>query len=852
MNSSGIKRGLAATAISALAISGIPALATTASAAVGDSFTVTSTGPALNGGAEGAVVTIRAKDGQITPNLIKAVGTSGDTIGSEDNGDQTVEVVGASGPRNDASDSTFEFIDVRVAVTTTTTGGTATFRLFEDDAPDNNKLDASEARQSVSISTAGPLASIDIAPTSQSTPQGIESGAYTVTIKDSAGRTTQLAPGTSITVDDDTVEASGVAADDVIASDEIAKGVASFTANPNGAAVGTYNIKLTQGAVTKTATLAVTKAATLAAGDIDIVTAADSWDGPGGGANAGVTRVRVDQNTIRFDFDAADSQAGANVQLKVDGAGVTFGGKDKDTYTTTLDANGNGSITVVVDAATIQDVDSFDVDINGFTQTLKFERAAADFVTGESDTYFCQLAAPCTVTAVVTDQFGNPVTSGEVEARRTGSNTDATPQRKQVGSDGTVDFTFTDTKAVNNGTDSVEFEYFLDQFDTTPEFSGSTTIKYTTTGQGNDYVILLDGENTEAPAYKPSDAAVIPLTDTVANTTTGGNDEDAEITLTGGENGQAVTLSVDNGALILAPTKSNLSDGVASVNTTLTGAGALAAGYRVIGTKSGPVTLTVVSAGRTETAQLVVSAQDDSRAARNVTVSGPAEVPNGTTQIAYTAVVTDAFGNPVQGVTIGQLNIQVTGPAMFQDGGAVTDANGMINLNVRVDSGAEGAVTIRVQGLPAGTQFGAAADRQGAASATDDGKGLAKSSDVASATTTVKADDEVVIPDPPRDIIAKLKGKNNGGKNDRLKVVINAEDRIAAAGAKVKLIRVDVKKLGSGKKSKKVIQTKTLGADGRVEFVAKDLNGRANTKYFARVMATAKSNMARANNRNIR
>ncbi len=98
MNSSGIKRGLAATAISALAVTGLPALATSANAAVGDSFTVTSTGPALNGGTEGAVVIIRFEDGKITPAAIKAVGTSGTTVGSEDNANQNVQVVSASAP----------------------------------------------------------------------------------------------------------------------------------------------------------------------------------------------------------------------------------------------------------------------------------------------------------------------------------------------------------------------------------------------------------------------------------------------------------------------------------------------------------------------------------------------------------------------------------------------------------------------------------------------------------------------------------------------------------------------------------------------------------------------------------
>ncbi len=220
--------------------------------------------------------------------------------------------------------------------------------------------------------------------------------------------------------------------------------------------------------------------------------------------------MRVDQNTIRFDFDAADTEAGANVLLSVDGfGGVTFAGEDTASYTTTLDATGNGSITVTADAATIQDGDGFDVDINGFDQEIVFERAEADSIDGESARYFCQLDAECTVTAVVKDQFGNPVTSGEVEARAHRPVERRHHPAAQAGRAPTARWTSRSptSNAVNDGTDTVQFQYFVDQFDNTADLTDtSTTIKYTTTGQGNDYVISLDGENTEATDYEPADA----------------------------------------------------------------------------------------------------------------------------------------------------------------------------------------------------------------------------------------------------------------------------------------------------------------------------------------------------------
>src|SRR4051794_31564135 len=83
MNSSGIKRGLAGSAVAALAVTGLPFLASSASAAAGDTLTVLSTGPALNGGNEGAVVVLRAKDGSVDVNDLALTSTSGSTVDSQ-------------------------------------------------------------------------------------------------------------------------------------------------------------------------------------------------------------------------------------------------------------------------------------------------------------------------------------------------------------------------------------------------------------------------------------------------------------------------------------------------------------------------------------------------------------------------------------------------------------------------------------------------------------------------------------------------------------------------------------------------------------------------------------------------
>lgn len=817
MNSSGMKRGLAASAISALAVAGLPFLASSADAATGDSIAVTYTGPALNGGTEGAVVVLETKG--VDDALLKLASTTSSAADSQNNADQSATILDHSKVA-DPDHAGYDIITLHIQTTTSTTGAAAAFRVFEDDAPTNDALDAAEARANVSVSTAGPVSKIAVAPASQSVAQGQTTGDYTVTLQDSAGRTTQLLKGDSVNVTSDgdiTINADGPS----ITSDEIDRGTDTFTATAKpAAALGSHDINLADVAnptATGKATVVVTKAAVVTADEVDIVTGADTWDGFGGGTIPGTTQVRVDQSSIRIDFKGDDKNS--TVTLNLTGNGITFGGKSTATVSTVLDENGVGSITITPDAGTVQVGDTINIG-GSMTQTLDFERAHADTVKPTADPYFSKVGGSVDVTATVLDQFGQPLTSGYVEASRSGVNNDTTPQRKAVGSDGSVTFTFTDAKATNGDTDTVTFEYFPDQYATASTASGDTHIKYTTDGMGANYTTSLDGNNTESPTYKPSDTSVIPLGDAVANDQFGtfypdGN-ESADLAITGGEKGADVTVSVDNGALILANGENKLSQGSSSITDVLDPVtGNLPAGYRIIGTKSGVVTVTIVSAHRTETAQMTITDNSLTEEARNVAVSGPATVPAGTTQIAYTAVVTDAFGNPIANVSVGQLNIQVTGPAEFQDSDAMTNAAGQINLNVRVDSGAVGDVTIRVQGL--NSEFGAAADHLFKTSQSKDAEGLSASSDVATATTTVEA-----APVPPR--APRLNGRDNGANDDRLKVNAAVSD----AGKTAKLYKI---KDGA----RKVIAKAVLDSNGDYRFTVADKNGNHRTKYVAKV-----------------
>ncbi len=89
-------------------------------------------------------------------------------------------------------------------------------------------------------------------------------------------------------------------------------------------------------------------------------------------------------------------------------------------------------------------------------------------------------------------------------------------------------------------------------------------------------------------------------------------------------------------------------------------------------------------------------------------------------------------------------------------------------------------------------------------------------------------------------IVAKLTGKNNGGKADRLTVVAPKK----ANGAKVQLFKVVRGKLVPA--GNKVLR------NGRASFLKADKNGNGFTKYVAKVKPTGDTKGTRTNKRNVR
>lgn len=770
-SSSGIKRGLAATAVAALAVTGIPALASSASAASGDEIQFVAAGPtrdSVDGAAIGGYIVLKTKG--ITEAEAEAslavIGT--DLSSPANNANQTIVpnltpalvqfmADGATNPFGGADG--YDEIYVPVKVDTASAGQTANYAIYlNDDATPG--VQSTEPRAAVQQATSGAPAALSIAPVSQTAPVGVNSGDYTATVKDSAGRTTQLMGAEdfdlSATGGSGTVTFSDAELD---AADFVQRGTATFKAQADN--TGLYTLTAagdvdTDGAgadvadgptgVSATAQLDVVAAASgITQGEVDVVTGADTREGFNG-ANTGAVTVRPDQANVTLNIKSP-SNAGKTVSVTANSANVTFGGATSKTYTTTLNAQGVGSIVVAVDPASIASGDSFTVTGSGINITATYEAPAvtAAGVTADAATYLSSFGGTVNPTITVTDQYGTPVSGVYVTVDRQGgaNAADAESARVATNAQGKASFSLTDTSTGvgPKAKDDLVVTVYPGAIGAVPLVAAAdkADIVYSQTGTGADFTVTVDGQLPAGSAYDPMNLFVNPLTDTTADDAGDSLDETITLGITGGTAGAPFTVTVDNGALLLKGSETRLSQASATDSGVLPATGANA--FQIIGTKSGLVNVTVTSGGKTQTAQVSVKALSQSTApgdllaapgtARNVSLEGP-ESANAGDVVNFTATVTDAFGNPVAGVSAAAFSTLVTGGGQVVGTSNQSNAAGEITFQVQIADGANDTVGLQITGN--GADFGAAANRLTAASTTDDGAGLTASENVASAT----------------------------------------------------------------------------------------------------------------------
>ena len=208
-----------------------------------------------------------------------------------------------------------------------------------------------------------------------------------------------------------------------------------------------------------------------------------------------------------------------------------------------------------------------------------------------------------------------------------------------------------------------------------------------------------------------------------------------------------------------------------------------------------------------------------------------------------------AFGSVTQGTAPATKTVSVTNngegdlslsaitlsgdPAFTRDGGTCTSTTALA-------AGESCSVVVRLTPTAAGEKAG----RLEVAS--NDAKSplvVALSATVRAATTPDPTTPDPTTPTPggKADVLAKLKGKNNGPARDRVKVVTKPQ----ANGARVKLFtRTNGQKV--------LLKTATLNGSGKKVFIRPDANGDALTKYWVVVRGTDDTRRARSNTKKIR
>jgi hypothetical protein len=761
MNSSGIKRGLATTAVSALAIAGLPFLASSASAANPDMQVLSKTG-VRNDGDRGGELRLKVRnlndldndgvrDAGEDPDEAKFI-VRGENPANDANAQPLVQTVAftdveviPSGSTNDSNKTDgYDEVVILVDAQTQQVGGTAKFSVVYTGA--DADYDLGDSFVATSVTTVGAPARITVTP-NPATAAKDQAVTFTARLTDANGDPTQLLIGQTANLSSNTSQVDFdtsdllVQATDALTAVELADGSAEFTVAGRTQVTHTITADIPTG-TDGTAVLDILKAATVTNDEVDIVSGADNWNGFGDNTFGGGTLIRVDQSSFTVNIDSDDpADFGGTVVVKATGNnGITFEGKPSKDFTVTLNGDGVASFTVTPDAGTI--ADGRTLTLSGFpgATTLTYEIAEVSAATANASTYISSYTGTVSPVITVRDQFGNPVSGAWVDVQRLGgANADATPSaRKQTGADGTVTFDLVSNSAsaTDSLKDDLQVQVFANQFsaDADAIFDADLAdIVYTADGRGNEFILRGDNIVLAGAAYDPASVFAEPLQDAVANTDA---DEFIDFDITGGTPGAPVTVSVDGGALIIDQAtmpQLRLSDAKATVSTSLNNLGAKE--LRIIGTKTGPVTVTVTSGGITKTAQVTIKA-DANPVARNIALEGPESAVSGDT-VTFVATIQDAFGNPIPNFNSnGGLSIQVAGPARLQGTDTRSDANGEIKINVALDSDADAPVTVSVLGI--GGEFGANAnDSDANASNGLNRPGLTASVDQASASVDV-------------------------------------------------------------------------------------------------------------------
>jgi hypothetical protein len=681
---------------------------------------------------------------------------------------------------------------------TITVSGTATGTykgniVITDSEGDNNVITVT-----FSFTTTGKVATLSPSVTAVSLPSiAVSGGAFvvsksvTLTLKDSAGNTTQPSTGDTIgyaitgtgtnIAFAHTGTASGTLSNADLADGSQAITVGSVTATADSETV-TFTpagVMPAQGVVAATMTATTTGYGVETAVKTALTSPTAASVVAAGTSGASEVAYDADLAATTLVFTVSGYTAGAAYKIRVDNTGVDgVTAKDNTSNTTAAsatsdltlygiaDATGSVLVTVVLTAPAATDTIGIGAN-NGDNDTADASDAKVTFVTAA---YAASITNPLITPTMVTtgsaiavsgkiaDQFGNPLSGASVSVTGTVTTTDTTPANLTGTATSAADGTWSvSLSAATALTTSVSIVATATKTGTTVTDSAARVVNFTASGSPASMTWSGLGDEDSFTALAPLSqypATVVPYTGSV----TGDTDELYTIS-TGVTDG---TLNAEDGCVALTATTTPGSQvvftGTAGVKFTKTSCATaqsvaklldtvtVASGTPAyaVATKTGANTVTMTSGTVSKTATFyaynALTSASAGDAIRNLSVDKAAMSLNAG-QIGFlTITATDAFGNLVKSAKAAAgavVTVKASGQALL-DGPALsrdyttTDSAGQIVVGV-IAGATAGTSTVAITST--GAQLGAAA---GSATSTTAGtNGLTASVSTASTTVTI-------------------------------------------------------------------------------------------------------------------
>jgi len=689
---------------------------------------------------------------------------------------------------------------------TITVSGTAsgTYKgniVITDSAGDNNVLTVTWE-----FTTTGKVATLSPSVSAVSLPAiAVAGGAFvvsksvTLTLKDSAGNTTQPSSGDTVTYaitgsGTNIAFAAGGTASGTLSNANLADGSQAITVGSKTATADTETVTFTPaGVMPAQGVAAVTVSATTTGYGVEtaldtVLASPTAASVVAAGTAAGSEQAKkVDPSNTSYAFDVSGYTAGAAYKIQVlwtDAAGANGVATVKDdTSNTTAAALTSGTASVlygiagatgvvrvtVVSTANNNTADS--IKINPENATADDYNDAADaYVLNADSAYAATISTPAvTPSMVVTgsaiavagkiaDQYGNPLSGASVTVTGTVTTTDATPANltgtATSASDGTWSLTLSAATAL---TTSVSLVAAATKTGATISSSEASVVNLTASGSPASMTWAAIGDEDSYTALAPLSqypAAVVPYTGSV----TGNSDELYTIadaandgTLDAADGCVAFTATTTPGSQVVftgsagvkfTKTSCATAQTVATLLDTVTVASGTAA--YAVATKTGANTVTMTSGTVAKTATFyaynALTAASAGDAIRNLSVDKTTLSLNAG-QIGFvTITATDAFGNLVKSAKAAAgavVTVKASGQALL-DGPALSRDYTTTDSAGQIVVGViagDTAGTATVAVSSTGAQLGAAA---GSATSTTAGtNGLSASVSTASTAVTV-------------------------------------------------------------------------------------------------------------------